>query len=1586
MDLSAARHWPRRHLFPCAPIVALLVAWATPAAAQVNARPVSQFPPAPRDTRLALSRAEEAIAEQRFAEAAGILGDFFQDTDTEDYFVNSSGGASLKSAAQKLLFSLSRAGRESYELQYGAEARKMLDSAVADSDPARLADVMRIYVHTKAGYEASFLWARYQLDSGHPFSAAIVLDRLIANSPYLDEYEPQASLLAAVSWRLAGNETRAQEVLADLQRKMPNATVETGKGPVRIFSNPSQAIPWLDELIGHAPDSARAPVAQWTMHRGDAARNARSRGSLPLASLRWHKYLGRDEGDDKLLAERAKQLESEGIAAIPSLSPLVVHDTVLMRTPERVMGVDLATGKFIWRFPWPVTESAMSATGPSFAEQRRRELSQRVWEDRTYGQMASDGESVFFLDEMGYTGLGYVPQAIIGPGGRMMRNPGLPTTTNTLWALSARHGRQLWTVGGENGMDEPRLAGVFFLGAPLVADGKLYLLGELLGEIKLMVLDAATGKLEWTQQLAHIEMPYLQIGSDSNRRLAGVTPSMADGILICPTGAHTVVAVDIAQRKLLWGRRYDPASQAGTTNFVGFNAPTRPIGSYWIDSAPIIADGKVLLTPHDSDELICLDLLTGMPCWKTPVSRARNGLVESGLFVACVHQGKAIVVRASRVQAISLDDGSAAWAQPIDLAGTPPSGRGFYTGEHYYLPTAGRELLKIDLASGQIAARVSTERVLGNLVCYGDQVLSQNYDGVATYFQSEALRQRVAERLKQNPDDPLALAQQGQLLLHDGNDQEALTVLRKAHDLDPQNDETRSLLVRTLLASLRKDFNSYKSLAAEIEPLLDQPQQRRAFLRLKGEGLQKSGDRAGAFAAYARLAGLDIVERPDSAAYHALERIDQQLRVRADRWVQARMNEVYAAASEAERANLAQIIEQELSQLPATPSPDQLQRVIDYFGWHPLADAARIELAAARLEAGELVQAEALLTRFVQHEDDESPLAGRAAALLAAIYEKAGRHSYAAAQYLRLKNHWGAVAVRGDQTGQALYAEAEKRTPLGLYLTASDDWPRGAVTMGEGGDVVAFPAANIYARIYVMPVMEAVGALADGTSLAYDPQRRITLRDPLGNDWNQVVLPRYQPRTSTAPPATTHGRLLGHLAIVSVGDDLAAIDMLSRSRDSADPILWRHDVLPRASDNTGTITRVQTQTYSYPWGQPRVVATYSPDHVLGAVAALSERQLCYVRSRDVVCVDPLTGETLWERSQMSQGADLFSDGELLFVIPPRSSEAIVLSVADGRELGKRKVDTLEARWATCGRNVLTCRVDGRELVMKLFDAWAEKPLYEARFAAGTRATLIGRDEAAVMQPDGKLVIFSLADGRVIVDQQLEREPRLMNIHVVRSSQQYFVQMDTVIDARDALPNYTVQPSPGGDNSKLVTGRLYAFDRATGKPSWAVPAYISQYGLPLDQAPEAPLLVYLRQKTPVNANVPRNPMLGVLVIDRRTGELVFQRDDLRIAQANIYQWSASRLENNVTLTLRAGLNSVGKVFTFELSDKPTPPAPPAQTGAMASVIERKPGRSLLEAVGRALRRGAATGGLIDPDVDPFEPDEADPSIDEPDPFK
>ena len=108
------------------------------------------FAPVQREYRLALGRAEKAIAESEYATAVEELTRILNGDDQNDYFLGGPGEpdsqTSLKTQALRLLGSLPPKGRNLYELKCGHEARKLLDDALEKGDLAALTEVARRYL------------------------------------------------------------------------------------------------------------------------------------------------------------------------------------------------------------------------------------------------------------------------------------------------------------------------------------------------------------------------------------------------------------------------------------------------------------------------------------------------------------------------------------------------------------------------------------------------------------------------------------------------------------------------------------------------------------------------------------------------------------------------------------------------------------------------------------------------------------------------------------------------------------------------------------------------------------------------------------------------------------------------------------------------------------------------------------------------------------------------------------------------------------------------------------------------------------------------------------------------------------------------------------------------------------------------------------------------------------------------------------------------------------------------------------------------------------------------------------------------
>ena len=67
-----------------------------------------------------------------------------------------------------------------------------------------------------------------------------------------------------------------------------------------------------------------------------------------------------------------------------------------------MLALNFKSGKVVWDWPWTVGEPVEPQTQAEAP--RRMQLEQRLWGDASYGQMSSDGENLYFLNELGYAG------------------------------------------------------------------------------------------------------------------------------------------------------------------------------------------------------------------------------------------------------------------------------------------------------------------------------------------------------------------------------------------------------------------------------------------------------------------------------------------------------------------------------------------------------------------------------------------------------------------------------------------------------------------------------------------------------------------------------------------------------------------------------------------------------------------------------------------------------------------------------------------------------------------------------------------------------------------------------------------------------------------------------------------------------------------------------------------------------------------------------------------------------------------------------------------------------------------------------
>ena len=654
-----------------------------------------------RELKLKLDQVKKLITEKNYSESVQYLGTVLGDPATQDFFLKPDpqqpAGSSFKAELRRILGTLPTEGRQTYELQFGSTAKRLLADSLKQGGEGALRQVALRYPHTQAGDEALFQLACDRWDHGRSREAAACLERLRSLGDQGQRFEPTLSLLLAAAWRQVGDVDKTRQALARLKVQKPASLSIAGKS-LPPFPGDDDLLAWLDRALGSPTGALTAPDSL-ASRREVGTRNVASPAVMPFLGPAWQHEMSSDAAIRESIETAQYSALKRQAPLLPMLHPLAVGDLILMRTPRGVQAFDRVQGRRLWSYP-------------SNDDSLNSGLERQLWDAGAYGALATDDERFYLVE-----GLPAVPQQIPANvrGGNLVTGE----ASNTLCARDVappRQGNLRWQIGGPAGGDEPLTAGCFFLGPPLVSGDRLYALAESKSALRLLVLDPRSGRQVWSQQLGDVEHSIL---SDPLRCMAGATPSLCDELVICPTSCGAVIAVDLTTQSLAWAYQYPRTQQSLAARRYGAVIKLEQ-GDRWVHSAALIGDQCVVVTPVESAELHCLDLASGKLLWKQP----RGDLV----YAACIEQQRVTLVGKSEIKSLQLADGSAGWPDALLLpSGAMPAGRGVFTPTHYYLPLTDASIAQIDLSRGLITAtaRSLREIVPGNLIWPRGQFISQ---------------------------------------------------------------------------------------------------------------------------------------------------------------------------------------------------------------------------------------------------------------------------------------------------------------------------------------------------------------------------------------------------------------------------------------------------------------------------------------------------------------------------------------------------------------------------------------------------------------------------------------------------------------------------------------------------------------------------------------------------------------------------------------------------------------------------------------------------------------------------------------------
>lgn len=1478
-----------------------------------------QFVEPPRALRGALENAERAIESRAYGDAVYLLGDLLvrQDADVAvagDYFFDveqPTASESFRTRVLQMLKSLPASGRQLYETRYGPVAEKALSDALATGDPSGLADVVRRYPLSIAGVRATMLLAGHELAAGRALSAALLLRELEGNPTAAEEFRGRELWLQAAAWFAADRAKEGERVLSMLDR---GTRVRVGEQQVEFSQDLSDAQALASQLVergrhAEAEATEAGRPSETRMAGGGPARRGEGGAEQPNLHMRWKVPTTSSSHEESLIGIYQRQESATGNWPIPTWYPIVVGDTVVARTTQRVIGIDLQTGKRTWEYPWFSVDEEFTEETAGFEALPEKVgetlLAQRIWNDTPYGQITSDGQRVFLLSGLEevqrMSGTPFNPLGVV-PGAQSSSS-----TTNTLVALElASEGKLLWTIDGASTEIES-LSGAFFLGPPLPLDGRLYQILEVGGDTYVACLDARNGSLLWQQHLVAAESG--GVSADPLRRVVGAMPAAAEGVLVCPTGHGTVVAIDLITRSLRWGMR--PGRMVDTSPAVRFEQVAPDNTDRWLDGTPTIADGAVVVTPPESDQLMCLDLVTGQPRW--PAQRR-----DDRRYVGGVRDGRIVIVGADFVEAVDLQSGELKWQAELPL-GALVSGRGAFGAGEYFVPTSANRVVAIDLETGELRESGAVEYTLGNLVAVRGQVISHAADSVSAAYGRESLQREIDARLAVNPDDLEALVRKGEIALEEGRLEDAYAALSDSWERTSENEEVRQLLVETMLEMLERPAPADDSIIERLAELVETAGERMALARKLVDRAIERGT-AGIPDALDQLVLLSQLDadqaRLPAANGRGLIDAEEGRDVTLTSWIASRVERLVqdvggdGAFEESVAKRLGELVENHQFARPL-----EQRRFLREFGSLSATLPVRLSLVRRLIGEDNLLAAERTLLAGLAREESENSQR-QLHLLLARVYASAG---------------WSADAQRHLEDGERLGEAASDEELAGM---SRQELVR-RIEMGRGGrtewpafvsvDVESdqsprnqFQTSRTAPRVLEKRVLR--GEQWRDWQVSVSGQGVLALIDPHGSALTQVQLGNVM-YTSVGPREAYFD---GGLLVVLLPGEMVVLDLFRLPSGDSNAVLWRE-----AWRAGSASSERRTATITSPLGHRTANYLDKRQRPLGQLAGVFADALVLRRGDELLACDPLSGDELWRTTvRTADGSGGGGEGDVhpgalkpfasgwedtVFVSSGRDS-VMHFDATDGRLREVAKLPEDRMIWASTGRYALMLRRDGGQVGATLYDLATSERVLEYAAPGDVKGTVVGERWACMLQPDGALRVWDLREGRQVIDAKFHVSVEgLSLLHARQWQDQLLVMTDFDSVAEGARDYRSASSSTTGHDLREVAGPVMAFDLTTGKPRWEKPVTIPAFDVDLDAPSGSPILFFYRSERTLNAQFNRGMNVSVIAIDTRDGQQLDRREGLGTAAT-----SAPALEIQIeptTAVVRVAAGIARLVYRF-----------------------------------------------------------------------
>ncbi len=859
---------------------------------------------------------------------------------------------------------------ERYQLIASAEAARMLEAG----DVERLAITRAL---TMSGLKALLRLGQHDLERARFASAISWLDEAINHPAISLEQESHAWYMLGVAAGYSGN-------LALLQ--------EARQALASIGETAAEHHARLDALDGLSdlPGSAGVDVMQISESGDLADVVAHSIWNVTLdRSLLRRRLFNGGQGAD-MLNPVVQQRRLSG--RMMTAAPTVVGSTVYISEGHRIAALDRFTGNVRWMHDNP----------PSLST-------------------AGRGDSSAVLDMNIIAVKNGTLVALYGHAQETSR-----TDDGRVICLDAATGDRRWIrrINRINAVDE--YDGLFAYGTPIIADGRVFLLGRKVSQqnltsVYVLALDEQDGSLDWIRYIT---------SSGTVRRTPGRPFSSLvyrDGELLVASPIGAIAKLTARTGQIQWLRRF---SVPITLPFQ--DAERRP----WEISTAAWTPRGVLAIQPDQTRVVLLDHHTG----EQIDSFAASPNIGWGSPNYLLSNDRLVYAIGSDVRAFRIDDlATPSWQLPSPMVSSlenfdgmeRPSdfgpqqldinGRVQLTDRSLIVPTS-TGVIVADNETGYVHQTLDLHGMTGgNPLAHDSQLLLAGSDELHAFMSFARAEEMLRERLDAEPDDPdpaLSLVRLAVRVRNIDLMLEGAAIAMKRIDAAPggtaraHRDELFSMMLAVNLRELTQDRDPGEAFFDRLGQVATSDAQRAEHRLAWGDWLLGVEPSSAA----------DVYQQIlDDTSLAMVTRVEDDLLQTGARWASQRLlmlqrlatDQIYRTHSTAAATQLTEITSE------ATPDPERLLALADRY---PLASAAidaRLLAAEVFVSAGDTTRAMSALLdgyRLMPTDDAAAALLGRYIALC----ESAGRISSAWEMLSFVREEHTTARLLGHEDGPRL--------------------------------------------------------------------------------------------------------------------------------------------------------------------------------------------------------------------------------------------------------------------------------------------------------------------------------------------------------------------------------------------------------------------------------------------------------------------------------------------------------------------------------------------------------------------------------------